>query len=159
MEESAKLGTERKRGNEMKMNVSGRAGRRRAIAAALGAVAMMALAVTPASAHKQGWDTNLQVKVDVLNATTTQYSGDVRSEKPACERYREITVTTGGVAVATAISDIAGNWLVFVNGPPPAKNQDVIASTPKKFLKRNSKHRHKCRAATVTGKATGPPVK
>ncbi len=143
----------------MKKNAIGSAGRRRAIAATLGVVAVMALAATSASAHKQGYDTNLQVKVDTLTATSTQYSGSVKSEKAACERYRVITVTTSGVAIATATSDASGSWLVVVNGTPPAKNQDVIASTPKKFLKRNSKHRHKCRPATVTGKATGPPAK
>ena len=144
--------------SHMKKHAIGSGGRRRAIAATLGAIAVMALAATPASGHKQGYDTNLQVKVDTLTPTSTQYSGSVRSDRAACERYRVITVTTGGVAVGTATSDAAGNWLVVVNGTPPAKNQDVIASTPKKFLKRNSNHTHKCRSATVTGKATGPPA-
>lgn len=142
----------------MRKNGMGSAGRRRTIAAALGAAAVMALAAAPASGHKQANDTNLQLKVDGLTATSTQYSGSVKSEKAACERYRVITITTGGVAIATATSDAAGNFLVFVNGTPPAKNQDVIASTPKKFRKRNSKHKHKCKRATVTRKATGPPV-
>lgn len=111
-----------------------------------------------ASAHKRGWDTNLQFKADTLTATSTEYSGTVRSEKPACERNRVITITTGGVAIGTATSDFNGDYSVVVNGTPPAKRQDVIASTPKKFLKRNSKHRHKCRPATVTRRVTGPPA-
>ena len=134
------------------------AGRRRTIAAALAAAAVMALAAAPASGHKRADDTNLQLKVDGLTATSTQYSGSVKSGKAKCERYRVITITTGGVAIATATSDAAGNYLVFVNGTPPAKNQDVIASTPKKFRVRNSKHKHKCKRATVTRKATGPPA-
>jgi hypothetical protein len=111
-----------------------------------------------ASAHKQRWDTDLQLRVDRLTATTTQYSGSVRSERAKCERNRVITITTGGVAIGTATSDFEGNYTVVVTGTPPAKNQDVIASTPKTFLKRNSKHKHKCRPATVTRKATGQPV-
>jgi hypothetical protein len=140
------------------MRITGTARRGRAIAVALGAVALVAISAIPASAHKRGYDTSLQLKVDKLTATSTQYTGSVRSEKPACERNREITITTGGVAIGTATSDFNGDYTVVVNGTPPAKNQDVIASTPKKFLKRNAKHRHKCRAATVTRKATGPPA-
>jgi hypothetical protein len=142
----------------MRSTVIGRVRGRRAIAVALGAAALVALSAVPASGHKQGYDTSLQLKVDTLTATSTQYAGSVRSEKPACERNREITITTGGVAIGTATSDFNGDYTVVINGTPPAKNQDVIASTPKKFLKRNSKHRHKCRAATVTRKATGPPA-
>ena len=100
----------------------------------------LALIVAPASGHKKAYDTSLQLKVDGLTVTTTQYSGSVRSEKGACERNRTITITTLGVAIATVVSDAAGNYSVVVTGPPPAKNQDVIASTPKKFIKRNSKH-------------------
>ena len=124
------------------------------LALALGAVVLADVAI----GHKQGYDTSLQLKVDPLTTTTTQYAGSVRSEKPRCERNREITITAGGVAIGTATSDFNGEYTVVVTGTPPAKNQDVIASTPKTFLKRNSKHKHKCRAATVTRKATGPPA-
>jgi hypothetical protein len=125
---------------------------------ALATVAALALIVAPASGHKKAYDTSLQLKVDGLTATTTQYSGSVHSTKGACERNRVITITTLGVAIAQVTSDAAGNYTVTVTGPPPAKNQDVVASTPKKFLKRNSKHKHKCKPASVTRKATGPPA-
>jgi hypothetical protein len=131
----------------------GRARSRRLLAAALGAAAVLALSVAPASGHKRGYDTNLQLKIDSLTPTSTQYSGKVTSEKGACRPNRLITVTTAGIAIATTFSDAAANWTVVVNGTPPPKGQDVIASTPKKFLKRNKKHRHKCRAASVTHKA------
>jgi hypothetical protein len=111
-----------------------------------------------ASGHKQGYDTNLQLRVDRLTATTTQYSGSVRSERAKCERNRVITITTGGVAIGTATSDFEGNYTVVVTGTPPARNQDVTASTPRRWLKRNSEHKHKCRPATVTRNATGQPV-
>jgi hypothetical protein len=131
---------------------------RGAIAVALGAAALFALSAAPASGHKQGFDASLQLKVDPLTTTTTQYSGSVRSDKPACERNREITLTTGGVVIGTATSDFSGDYLVVITGTPPAKNQDVIASTPRKLLKRSKKHVHKCRPDTVTRKATGPPA-
>lgn len=125
-------------------------------ALSLGLVLAMFVVVSTASGHKRGFDTGLRLKVDFLTPTSTQYSGSVRSDKRKCERKREITITTGGIAIGTATSDFDGNYTVVVNGTPPVKNQDVIASTPKKFLKRNKKHRHKCRAEKVTRKATGP---
>jgi hypothetical protein len=128
------------------------------LAVALATAAALALIVAPASGHKRAYDTSLQLKVDGLTATTTQYSGSVKSEKGACERNRTITITTAGVEIGQVVSDGAGNYSIVVTGPPPAKNQDVIASTPKKFIKRNSKHKHKCKPASVTRKATGPPA-
>ena len=94
--------------------------RGRAVAVALGAAALVALSAVPASAHKQGYDTSLQLKVDPLTTTSTQYSGSVQSDKPRCERNREITITTGGVAIGTVTSDFAGNFSIVVNGTPPA---------------------------------------
>ena len=132
--------------------------KKKSLAVALVTAAALALIVAPASGHKTAYDTSLQLKVDGLTATTTQYSGSVNSERGACERNRTITITTLGVTVATVVSDAAGNYNVVVTGPPPAKNQDVIASTPKKFIKRNSKHKHKCKPASVTRKATGAPA-
>jgi hypothetical protein len=132
----------------------GRARGTRAAVLALGAASVLALSAGTATAHKQGYSTNLQLKIDTLTpATTTQYSGKVTSEKGACRPARQITVTTGGAVVASIASDAAGNWTVVVGGTPPAKGQDVVASTPRKFLKRNKKHRHKCTRASVTRKA------
>ena len=131
-----------------------RVNRGRASAVVLGAAAVLALSVAPAIGHKKAFDTNLQLKIDTLTpATTTQYSGKVTSEKGRCRRNRRINITTGGVALGSTFSDRAGNWTLVVTGTPPAKGQDVIASTPRKFLKRNKKHKHKCKRDSVTRKA------
>ena len=117
----------------------------------LGATVALALSLSPAMGHKTKYDTNLQLKIDVLTETTDQFSGKVTSEKGKCRRNRNITVTSGGVAIAFATTDGAGNWTAIGSRPP--KLQDVTASTPRKFLKRNKKHKHKCKPDSRTRKA------
>jgi hypothetical protein len=123
-----------------------------AVAAAVCALGL-ALAL-PAVGHKIVYPTNLQLKIDTINDTTDQFSGKVTSPKPACTRGRTITVSQAGVAIATAVSNFNGDWVA--TGPKVPKNIDVTAFTPKKILKKNKKHRHKCRAAATIRKATGP---
>jgi hypothetical protein len=119
------------------------------------AVCAIVLAVAlPAIGHKVKYPTNLQLKIDTISDATAQYSGKVTSTKGACIVGRTITVTQAGVPIAATVSNAAGDWAVL--GPKALKNTDITASTPKKILKKNSKHRHKCAAAATTRKAPGP---
>jgi hypothetical protein len=117
-----------------------------AVMAAIG----LAIAL-PASGHKVTYDSNLQLKIDALNDTQDTFSGKVTSTRARCEAGRTVTVTHAGVTIATTFTDLAGNWTVV--GPRPPKGDDVTAFTPKKFLKRNRKHRHRCARDIVTHKA------
>jgi hypothetical protein len=118
-------------------------------AAAVGAIGLVV--ASGASAHKIVFDTNLQLKAEVLSDTQDTFSGRIESRRAACEIGRPITVTHAGVTIATATTDLAGNWTVV--GPRPPKHDDVTAFTPKKVLKKNRKHRHRCAADITTRKA------
>jgi hypothetical protein len=121
--------------------------------AALGLLAAaIGLAVAlPAAGHKVVFATNLQLKIEELSATQDTFSGKVESTRARCEVGRVVTVTHAGVTIATATTDLAGNWTVV--GPRPPKGDDVTAFTPKKILKKNRKHRHRCAADVTTRKA------
>src|SRR5262245_52715381 len=120
------------------------------------AVSAIGLAVAlPASGHKVAYDTNLKIRFDTLNGTTEQYSGKVMSQKPKCEAGRTITVSQAGAPVGTTTSNPEGEWAV--TGPVPPKGAQVTVSVTKKILKKNKKHRHKCKAASRSGKFEGPP--
>jgi hypothetical protein len=121
------------------------------IAAAAAVSAIGLVGVGPASAHKVRHDTNLQLRIEALNDTQDTFSGKVESQRDACERGRSIIVTHAGVTIATATTDLAGNWTVV--GPRPPKRDDGTAFTPKKVLKKNRKHRHRCAADITTRKA------
>jgi hypothetical protein len=110
----------------------------------------LALAL-PANGHKRVFDTNLLLKIDTLSDTTDTFSGKITSTRAKCERGRPITVTQAGVTIATATTDFAGNWTA--TGPRPPKGDAVTAFTPKKVLKKNRKHRHRCAADSKTHKA------
>jgi hypothetical protein len=118
-------------------------------AAAIGAIGL--IAAVPASAHKVAFDTNLQLKLDKLNETTEQYSGKVTSNKGKCRIGRTVNVTQSGVFVASTVSNFAGDWLL--TGPVPPKGATVTAFAPKKILKKNTKHRHKCKPAITSRRA------
>ena len=121
-----------------------------AVAAAIGALGL-ALAL-PASGHKLAIDSTLQkVKIDIVNDTTDNFSGRVQSDRAKCERGRVITIAHNGVIIATATTDAAGNY--SVNGPRPPKGDDVFTTAKKKILKKNRKHRHKCKRDGVSRKA------
>jgi len=105
----------------------------------------------PASGHKVTFDSHLQFRLDILTDTTDTFHGKVTSTRAACEIGRSITITHAGVTIATATTDAAGNWTV--TGPRPPKGDDVTAFMPKKILKKNRRHRHRCARAVVTHKA------
>jgi hypothetical protein len=118
-------------------------------------VSVIGLAVAlPASGHKVAYETKLQIRFDKLNDTTEQYSGKVKSQKPACEVGRTLTLTLSGSLVGTTVSDSAGHWVL--TGPLPTKGAQMTLSTPKKILKKNKKHLHKCKSASLSGKSEGP---
>ncbi len=121
-----------------------------AVIAAVGALGLaMAL---QASGHKLLVDSNLQqVKIDIVNDTTDNFSGRVQSDRAACKVGRLINITHNGALIATATTDAAGNY--FVTGPRPPKGDDVVTTMPKKVLKKNRKHRHRCARDVVTRKA------
>jgi hypothetical protein len=136
------------------MNESNGRLRIRLVVLAVAVCAIVLAVALPAIGHKVKYPTNLQLKIDSVNDTTDQYSGKVTSTKARCIVGRTITITNLGVAIATTVSNAAGDWAV--TGPKAPKTTDVIASTPRKILKKNTKHRHKCAAAATTRKATGP---
>jgi hypothetical protein len=107
----------------------------------------MAVAM-PAAGHKVTFDTNLQLRIDTLSDTQDTFSGRVISTRAACKVGRVVTITHAGVTIAQATTDLAGNWAVI--GPRPPKNDPVTAFTPKKILKKNRKHRHRCAADLTT---------
>jgi len=129
-----------------------RTGRKAKIAIVSGALALsMGLASQSASAHKVAFDNNLQLKDTALTETTSQYSGKVTSIKGACKFGRPVTVTANGVVIASAFSVAGGAW--SASGPTQVKGTTLIASIPRKILKRNKKHRHKCKAASAQRRA------
>jgi len=121
--------------------------------AALGvlAVSIGLVVALPAAGHKVVFDTNLQLKIDTLTDTQDTFSGKVTSTRARCEVGRLVNVTHAGVTIAQATTDLAGNWTVV--GPRPPKGDDVTAFTPKKILKKNRKHRHRCAPDITTHKA------
>jgi hypothetical protein len=131
-------------------NGSRRGGR---LGIALSAIAVLgcAVAVQGASAHKVTYESNLQLKVDSLSETTSQFSGKVTSTRGACEVGRPVSVFVNGAFVASATTVIGGAW--SASGAAPAKGSTVIASIPRKILKRNKKHRHKCAPDSVQRRA------
>jgi hypothetical protein len=122
------------------------------IGGAVAAASAIALgAALPASGHKIAYDNSLKLSLDTLNGTTEQYSGRVLSEKPGCRVGRTVTVSQSGVQVGTTVSNSSGAWAL--TGPVPPKGAQITASMPKKVLKKNKKHRHKCKAASRGRKA------
>jgi hypothetical protein len=122
------------------------------VTAVAAAVCALGLAMAlPAIGHKVRFDTNLQLKIDTVNDTADNFSGKIESRRAACEVGRFVNIIHNGVTIATATTDIAGNY--SVNGPRPPKGDDVTAFTPKKVLKKNRKHRHRCANDVVTHKA------
>jgi hypothetical protein len=122
----------------------------------LAALALLAAAIglavaLPAAGHKVVFDTNLQLKIETLSGTQDTFSGKVTSSRARCEIGRTVNVTHAGVTIATTTTDLAGNWTVV--GPRPPKGADVTAFTPKKILKKNRKHRHRCAPDITTHKA------
>lgn len=118
---------------------------------ALAAAVALAVAV-PAAGHRVIFDSQLQqFKIDATSTTQDTFSGRVRSTKPRCESGRLVNVMHNGVTIATATSDVAGNWTVL--GPRPPKGDDVTAFMPKKVLKKNRRHRHRCARDVITRKA------
>ena len=121
--------------------------------AALGVLVVsigMAMAL-PAVGHKVVYASHLQLKIDASSDTQDTFSGRVTSTRAACQAGRLVNVTHAGVTIATATTDLAGNWTVL--GPRPPKNDDVTAFTPKKILVKNRKHRHRCAPDIQTHKA------
>jgi hypothetical protein len=110
----------------------------------------LALAL-PAAGHKVVHDTHLQLKIDATSDTQDTFSGKVTSARAACTVGRTVAITHAAVTIATATTDLAGNYTVI--GPRPPKGDDVTAFTPKKVLKKNRKHRHRCAPDIQTHKA------
>lgn len=125
---------------------------RRKLGLALAAIGVLGsgLAVEGAVAHKVTYGSSLQLKIDSIDDTTSQYSGKVTSTRGACEVGRPVTVSAGAGPIASATSLVGGSWLA--NGPSQAKQTTVVATIPRKTLKRNKKHKHKCAPASAQRK-------
>ena len=126
---------------------------RRSRAGILAMACALAVAVSAqvASGHKIAFDTSLQLKASKIDDVTNEYSGKVNSIRAKCEVGRRITVTANGAVVATATSVVGGAWAATGTAPP--KNTTLIATVSRKVLKKNKKHRHKCRPDSATRKA------
>jgi hypothetical protein len=127
-----------------------RDGIRLAVLGTMAAAISLAIAL-PAAGHKVVFPTNLQLKIDELSAAQDTFSGRIDSPRARCEVGRVVNVTHAGTTIATATTDFAGNWTVV--GPHPPKGDDVTAFAPKRVLKKNSKHRHRCAPDVTTRKA------
>ena len=127
--------------------------RRGRLAVVLGVVCVLGLAVSlqTAGAHRVSFDSSVKLKLAKLDVTTTQFSGEVTSVRAACEVGRTVTITVNGAVIATATSVVGGAW--SATAPAPAKGSTVIATVQRKWLKRNKKHRHKCRPASAQRRA------
>jgi hypothetical protein len=123
------------------------------LTAIVAAVCALGLATAlQASGHKLLIDSRIQqLKLEIVNDTTDSFSGRVQSDRAACRAGRVINITHNGVLIATTVTDVAGNFTV--TGPRPPKGDDVTAFMPKKVLKKNRKHRHRCVRDVVTRKA------
>ena len=137
------------------MSVSSRAPRLGRVAAgsALAALLASAMFAGTAGAHKQTYETSLTFQAKSASPTVNEYSGQVNSERAKCERYRVVNVDAFDVRIATAISLVTGEWSVQQSAPLPPKGTTLIAFTPKKFIKRNDEHRHKCASDFAEKKA------
>ena len=131
----------------------GTASWRRILIVATTATAMaLLLLVATAGAHKRTFETTLQFKKpETVSSTVNTYEGRVISEKKRCVRDRKINVEAFDTRIAQAFSTFTGTWAV--QGPRPPKGTTLVAFTPKKFLKKSKKHRHKCASDFAEKKA------
>jgi len=103
----------------------------------------LSLGIGTATAHKFAYESNVQVKADAVSDTVLGLSGKVTSDRAKCVSGRTITITANGVEIATATTLANGEWSAQAT-PRPPKGTTLIATTPRKFLKRSNRHRHKC---------------
>ena len=119
------------------------------LALALGAVVL----ADATSAHKRTYETTLQFKVRKASEGVNTYEGRVISERARCERDRAVHVDAFDTRIASTRSLIDGSWTVTGSSAHPPKGTTLIAFTPRKFLKRSKKHRHKCASDFAERKA------
>ncbi len=129
-------------------------GRRRGIRITVAAIAagVLGLAVAvPAGGHKIRYDTNLQLKIEVLNDTPGHL---LREDREPASRLRDRSLHQRHPC---GRDDRNGD-----HGPGRQLDRDRAEAaegrrrdrlSPKKVLKKNRKHRHRCAADIVTHKA------
>jgi hypothetical protein len=118
------------------------------------AMALGVLLLTgPASAHKRTFETTLQFKVRAVSDGLNQYEGRVVSDRAKCERKRKVHVDAFDIRIASTVSLASGSWAALGGTAHPPKGTTLIAFTPRKFLKRSRKHRHKCASDFAEKKA------
>lgn len=110
-----------------------------------------------ASAHKKKFGSSLTLDaIDKKDA-----AGTVGSTKNRCVRNRKVKVFRQPAAgeigspelVATTTSDLVGKWATQLTGK--TKGETFFATTPGKVLRKNRRHKHKCKRA-VSGTLTAP---
>jgi len=120
----------------------------------MAAVALMSVTfVSGAFGHKFSADSSVSIKFDKPKPNdpyaTGSFSGDVKSEKPRCEKNRTVTLlqrtATGSTNVGTDLTDANGAWQVPQTGTTAPG--DYYATVAKRVIRKNSKHRHICKAA------------
>lgn len=116
-------------------------------------VAMASLVfVAGASAHNVRFDTSVTIKYDKPNKkdpyAKAAFDGSLNSAKARCEKNRTVSVYRREANGTTTVigsdaTDLGGAWAIQPGSVAPGT---YFAQTPKKVLRKNSKHRHVCRA-------------
>jgi len=108
--------------------------------------------VAGASAHKIRFDTTVSAKFnkpDKNGSTEGNFDGTVSSQKVRCEKNRTVNLrfrAADGTTpiVGSDLTDLSGAWAIQ---PAGAILGTYFAQTPKKVLRKTTKHRHVCKKA------------
>jgi len=114
---------------------------------------MSAVLVSGAAGHKFKATSTVSVKFDKPKPNDPYakgtFEGNVSSEKARCEKRRTVTVyqrtATGSTTVGSDVTDVNGAWQVVPAGT--VAPGDYYAQVAKRVIRKNTKHRHICRAA------------
>jgi hypothetical protein len=118
------------------------------------AAIMSVVLVGGAAGHKVKFDSTVTAKFKKAGhdpyTQPARFEGTVDSVKPRCVKNRTVNLrllaTDGSsTVVASDVTDLNGAWLIQPASAPAAGT--YFAEAAKKVLKKNSKHRHVCRAA------------
>jgi hypothetical protein len=119
----------------------------RSVLIAVAAVLALAALLAPgASAHTKKYSTSTTLTQTAIpnsnpNATPmATYSGTVTSSSQRCVANRTVYVSVPDGILSTVTTDGSGNWAT----PPVVAAADGVA-VAKKFLKKNSDHKHYCK--------------
>ena len=110
--------------------------------------------VAGAAGHRVKYDSTVTAKFKKAGhdpyTQPARFDGAVSSEKPRCVKNRTVNLRLlandgSSSVVASDVTDSSGAWVIQPATAPAAGT--YFAEATKKVLKKNSKHRHVCRAA------------